>query len=80
LQAAFIFQSLAVSTTDGGYMHDDDAMQQAWEQELEEFLEWQETFGARNEDKRINREDRSSAVGSAKGNHLRCEGCNESAF
>jgi hypothetical protein len=48
LQAAFIFQSLAVSTTDGGYMHDDDAMQQAWEQELEEFLEWQETFGARN--------------------------------
>jgi hypothetical protein len=31
---------------------DDDAMQQAWEQELEEFLIWQETFGARDEQSR----------------------------
>jgi hypothetical protein len=54
---------------------DDDAMQQAWEQELEEFL-----TGESDEDERNNRENRSSAAGSAEGNHVRIEGCNEPAL
>jgi hypothetical protein len=33
----------------GVLVDDDEAMQQAWEQELEEFLIWQETFGGRDE-------------------------------